>query len=154
MLGNIDNLTLDSLKTYNCENVIFHGFKDEFFMNNLYHASQLGISPSFLDPCPNTVVEMLSCGLPVLTTKASGAYELVNFYDDFSVNENFNVDYYELQRFDKLPRIDYNEWNLKITNIIENEKFYKEKAREIFTKNLDIIIIAEKYLKFIDEIRS
>ena len=32
----------------------------------------------YKDPCPNTVIEALSCGLPVLYSKSGGLPELVN----------------------------------------------------------------------------
>lgn len=39
----------------------------------LYAAADIYVQPTFYDPCSLVVLEALSCGLPVVTTKANGA---------------------------------------------------------------------------------
>lgn len=42
-----------------------------------YGAADLGVLPSYYDPCANVTVEALACGLPVLTSVHNGAFELL-----------------------------------------------------------------------------
>ena len=44
----------------------------------LYAAADAFVLPTLYDPMPNAALEALACGLPVLTTPACGAAELIN----------------------------------------------------------------------------
>jgi UDP-glucose:(heptosyl)LPS alpha-1,3-glucosyltransferase len=46
-------------------------------MRNAYFAADFLVHPTFYDPCSLVVLEALACGLPVITTKANGASELL-----------------------------------------------------------------------------
>ena len=46
-------------------------------MRNSYFASDFLIHPTFYDPCSLVVLEALTCGLPVITTRCNGASELL-----------------------------------------------------------------------------
>ena len=43
----------------------------------VYHASDVFVLPSLYDPCANTCLEAIAAGLPVVTSAANGAAELV-----------------------------------------------------------------------------
>lgn len=43
----------------------------------LYAAADVYVQPTFYDPCSLVVLEALACGLPVVTTQANGASELL-----------------------------------------------------------------------------
>jgi len=47
-------------------------------MRNGYFAADFLVHPTFYDPCSLVVLEALACGLPIVTTKANGASELLN----------------------------------------------------------------------------
>jgi UDP-glucose:(heptosyl)LPS alpha-1,3-glucosyltransferase len=47
-------------------------------MRNAYFAADFLVHPTFYDPCSLVVLEALACGLPVITTKANGASELLS----------------------------------------------------------------------------
>lgn len=47
-------------------------------MRDSYFAADFLIHPTFYDPCSLVVLEALSCGLPVITTRSNGASELLN----------------------------------------------------------------------------
>jgi len=57
------------------EHVRFVGHCGE--MRNAYFAADFLVHPTFYDPCSLVVLEALACGLPVITTKANGASELL-----------------------------------------------------------------------------
>jgi UDP-glucose:(heptosyl)LPS alpha-1,3-glucosyltransferase len=47
-------------------------------MRKAYFASDFLVHPTFYDPCSLVVLEALACGLPVITTRANGASELLS----------------------------------------------------------------------------
>src|SRR5207253_9018529 len=47
-------------------------------MRNAYFAADFLVHPTFYDPCSLVVLEALACGLPVITTRANGASELLS----------------------------------------------------------------------------
>jgi UDP-glucose:(heptosyl)LPS alpha-1,3-glucosyltransferase len=56
-------------------------------MRNAYFAADFLIHPTFYDPCSLVVLEALACGLPVITTRANGASELLG-----PVREGYVID--------------------------------------------------------------
>lgn len=46
-------------------------------MRDAYFAADFLVHPTFYDPCSLVVLEALACGLPVITTRANGASELL-----------------------------------------------------------------------------
>jgi UDP-glucose:(heptosyl)LPS alpha-1,3-glucosyltransferase len=57
------------------ERVAFIGLCRE--MRDAYFAADFLVHPTFYDPCSLVVLEALACGLPVITTRANGASELL-----------------------------------------------------------------------------
>jgi UDP-glucose:(heptosyl)LPS alpha-1,3-glucosyltransferase len=47
-------------------------------MRNGYFASDLLVHPTFYDPCSHVVLEAMTCGLPVITSRYNGASELLH----------------------------------------------------------------------------
>ncbi len=47
-------------------------------MRHAYFAADFLVHPTFYDPCSLVVLEALACGLPVITTEANGASELLS----------------------------------------------------------------------------
>jgi UDP-glucose:(heptosyl)LPS alpha-1,3-glucosyltransferase len=58
------------------DSVIFAGHCPE--MRNAYFAADFLVHPTFYDPCSLVVLEALACALPVITTRANGASELLH----------------------------------------------------------------------------
>jgi UDP-glucose:(heptosyl)LPS alpha-1,3-glucosyltransferase len=56
-------------------------------MRNSYFASDFVVQPTFYDTCSLVVLEALACGLPVITTRASGASEFLH-----PLQEGFVID--------------------------------------------------------------
>ena len=46
-------------------------------MRNGYFASDFFVHPTFYDPCSHVVLEAMTCGLPVITSRYNGASELM-----------------------------------------------------------------------------
>lgn len=47
-------------------------------VRRVYFAADLHVHPTFYDPCSGVVLEALACGLPVVTTRANGAAEIMH----------------------------------------------------------------------------
>jgi UDP-glucose:(heptosyl)LPS alpha-1,3-glucosyltransferase len=58
------------------DRVVFAGHCAD--MRDAYFASDFLVHPTFYDPCSLVVLEALACGLPVITTRANGASELLH----------------------------------------------------------------------------
>jgi len=56
--------------------VRFAGYCED--VRTAYFASDFLVHPTFYDPCSNVVVEALSCGLPVITSRYNGASEFMH----------------------------------------------------------------------------
>jgi glycosyltransferase involved in cell wall biosynthesis len=108
----------------------------------------LGLSLCFFDACPNSVVEMIGCGLPVLTNKESGASELIK-EESLIISENIKFEYLPLYDFNWLPKINLEKWAEKIEFILDNKTSLKEKMLKRVDEELDIRIVAKKYAEFI-----
>jgi UDP-glucose:(heptosyl)LPS alpha-1,3-glucosyltransferase len=58
------------------ERVRFVGYREDIV--NCYFASDFLVHPTFYDPCSHVVLEAMTCGLPVITTRYNGASELLH----------------------------------------------------------------------------
>ena len=56
-------------------------------MRDAYFAADFLVHPTFYDPCSLVVLEALACGLPIITTRANGAAELMT-----PPNEGYVID--------------------------------------------------------------
>jgi UDP-glucose:(heptosyl)LPS alpha-1,3-glucosyltransferase len=68
------------------DKVIFVGYCAE--MRRAYFAADFLVHPTFYDPCSLVVLEALACSLPVITTQANGASELLHPMQDGFVIDN------------------------------------------------------------------
>jgi glycosyltransferase involved in cell wall biosynthesis len=107
------------------------------------------LSLALFDPCPNVVVEALSLGLPVITPEQSGAFELINSNHDWSVDEEYQLDYCDFQSksFVKIRREKLEIYLIKILGVINNYDYHSQVALNI-SKRLNIKIIADEYVRF------
>ncbi|MDQ1339379.1 MAG: UDP-glucose:(heptosyl)LPS alpha,3-glucosyltransferase [Campylobacterota bacterium] len=150
ILGNMDNLTKKYISMQDISSCVFHGNVKTIDLPRIYSSCDVGLSPSLFDPCPNSVIEMMGCGLPVITTSQSGAKELVK-NSDLIVNEDVPLEYLELQTAHLIPQIDIKAWSGAIEKIIDQKLKYSEFVLKRVEEELDIKITAKKYAQFIME---
>ena len=153
VVGKIDSVTLKEVSTLDRSNCIFHGQLEEKEIILLYSKMHIGVSPSIFDPCPNSVVEMLACGLPVISTQKSGAAELVN-NPDMIVNEPIEMEYLEFQNPEMLPKICVNSWITTINKILTKYSYYRLKTWQNANSHFDIKKTANEYAEFILKLRN
>lgn len=144
VVGDLDFLTKKSIKNLDLKNVIFHGNLSYKHMDELYRKMHIGLSPSMFDPCPNSVIEMMSYGIPVITTSASGAAELV-FNDELIISENLPFKLYEIQNENKIPSIDHVKWKEKVDYVVKFHKQLSNNILKIYNKKFKIKDIAKQY---------
>ncbi len=150
----------DRHKERNCKLIII-GDHDEYYKDNdiisigkqphaqipaISRAANIFLFLSWLDPCPNSVVEAMACGLPVVCTNQGGTGELVKFANGGIVAEAdkkfgcCHVKLYEPPLPDYEPILDAME---KISNNLE---YY---CGLINKKKLSIDYVARRYIDFI-----
>ena len=132
----------------NLDSCIFHGKIESALLPQIYSDADLGLSLCLFDACPNSVAEMIGCGLPVLTNKESGASELIK-EESLIISENLIFDYLPLYDDKWLPKINLEKWAEKIEFILDNKILLKEKMLKRVDEELDIRIVAKKYAEFI-----
>jgi glycosyltransferase involved in cell wall biosynthesis len=116
-----------------------------------YRSADLFLFLSWLDYCPNTVVEALACGLPVVCTNQGGTRELVEMTRGGIVVEAdapFTFQPLELYR---PPQPDP---DAVLRGVLEAVKRRHELAATIDRKDIDIDIVARKYVAFLARARS
>lgn len=107
------------------------------------------LSLALFDPCPNVVVEALSLGLPVLTPCQSGAFELINKFDDWAVDEGHVLEISDFQsdKFIRISSENVDRYVKKLQYIIHNFTEQREIAL-IYSKRLEIDLIANEYITY------
>jgi glycosyltransferase involved in cell wall biosynthesis len=79
--------------------IIFTGFVNSGDLATYLRSSDAFISLSWLDNCPNSVVEAAACGLPILTSNNGGTRELLGDDDIIIESEQqYDYSYVDLQK--------------------------------------------------------
>lgn len=151
VFGDIDCLVRDSLKDLDLSSCVFHGAIPSDRLPSVYSSFDVGISPALFDACPNSVIEMLACGLPVITTSASGAAELVPDHR-FIVPENLELTFMQMHNFRSIPSVDHVAWVYKIDNALQNRVELSRVSVAFSNDNFDINLIANRYRDLILEV--
>ncbi len=152
VLGNVNKAVKEELVSLDLSRSTFHGKISLEDLPSFYSSCDLQLHLALFDPCPNVVVEGLASGLPVVTPRLSGAYELIQYQKDWSIEENSEIDYYENHRPWAFPSIDLLSYEQKLIPLIENIDQNKEIARDIAERNLNIDYISSKYIYFINQV--
>jgi len=148
IIGDMDILTKKCIHKLNTDCCVFHGRIPSEELPKLYSNADLGLSLSIFDPCPNSVVEMMGCGLPVLTPEESGAAELIKD-KSLIIKEGLIFDYMPLQDANHIPSIDIDKWSQRVRYVLDNKDTLKEKMLSRIEEELDIRLVATKYAEFI-----
>jgi glycosyltransferase involved in cell wall biosynthesis len=112
--------------------------------------ADLFIHLAWLDPCPNSVVEAISCGVPVVCSNRGGTPEIVNFTSGGRVASCDNeVDYRDLVDLYNPPVPD-------IDQVVKCAEYVLTRQREVTSKidrsKIDIVITAKKYVNFLKSV--
>lgn len=150
IVGDLDILVQESIADLDLSGCVFHGRVPSESLPDIYSSMDLGLSTSLFDPCPNSVIEMLACGVPVLTSSASGAAELVPD-QRFIISEDVPLAFTEFHNYKKMPALDHQKWVERIELVLNDRLMFSELSTDHAKKNFDINIIATKYAELITE---
>ncbi len=143
--GNLtsDNILLcaignTSINIGNSANVIKLGsIYDERLMALAYSAADLFVIPSLMDNLPNTVLESIMCGTPVVGFPVGGIPDMIENGVNGYLADEISVDslYETITKFLKFP-----------------DRFDREKIRDLAIKKYDLNIQAKRYKELFKKI--
>ena len=149
VIGDMDRLVAESLDGLDRSACVFHGRVPSGTLPQLYAGMDIGLSPALLDPCPNSVIEMLACGLPVITTAASGAAELVPS-PELIVPEERPLVWTELHNAHRIPALDEAAWVGAIDTVLQRRGHWHDVCLEHARRTFDIEVVASRYAEVIE----
>ena len=114
-----------------------------------YQCADVFIHLSWLDHCPNTVVEAIANGLPVLCSNQGGTREIVESASAGIVSEcDTEVDLFNLNLYEP-PAPDWDQLIQSAQHLFDN---YEEYCRRINRNFVNIDVVAKKYVNFIKKL--
>ena len=110
------------------------GYLQNLQLRNLYRKSSCYVVYSEKDNLPNTAIEALSCGVPVITVKNNGLKEIIKHKSNGYILKNFTSA--ELKR------------GLIWLSRNKKKKNFQQKIHNLIKKKFSYSVISKKYLKF------
>jgi glycosyltransferase involved in cell wall biosynthesis len=92
---------------------------------------------------------MVACGLPVLTTSASGAAEIIK-NPELIIAEDLGFDFMELQTAEAIPVIDISAWSEAVVSALDNRINLSHSMLRRVEEEIDIKIVAKRYANAIN----
>lgn len=140
-------LVIGEHKDLKIQNVIFLQRINNYELPLYYSAANVYLFYSWLDPCPNSVVEAISCGLPTICTNQGGTPELIKMSNGGIVAEADEPFLYKEVELYNPPHPDMTVIDNAIEEMYANYDYYCERIdRSVF----DIDLVAKKYYEFIN----
>lgn len=152
IVGNINKYELSILKNIinkNPEIFKFHGLLNRKNISYLLDEMHLQLHLSFQDACPNAVIEGMMSSLPIITPAHTGTAELLDIYKKYLSVEEVNDGNFISLAYEKIPKINIDNYIKKITECMENLLYWREAIYEIAIQKYEIQYIAKKYSEFI-----
>ncbi len=117
------------------KNIIFAGAQEN--MRDYYIAADILLYPSRYETFSNVCLESLGCGVPIITTRQIGAYELIDeAVNGFSVNTSENIDEMShfLSAFLELPQAERDKFALAAADSVKDFTWAKhiKQLEELF----------------------
>lgn len=121
------------------------GFVEPHELGKYYRAADVMLHLAFIDWCPNTVVEALACGVPVITTHNGGVPELVR---DCGIVIQNELDYdMEFVDFKHLPKVDPELIANAINTIIDDKDIFVQERNDLYMD-----YCAKRYVDFFEKV--
>lgn len=137
---------LDSQKQCDVLGVHYIGQVPHEELASWYRTADVCLFFSWLDTCPNTVVEALACGLPVVCTNQGGTRELVESTSGgivVAADAPFSLEHVELYN---PPVPDLDALLKAVIHVVDNRK---KIVSNMDRSKVDIDIIARRYIKHV-----
>lgn len=122
----------------------FKIFTDE--MKSILLTSDAYLTFSFRDACPNTVVESMAYGLPVVAVASGGLPDIVGDAGVLIPVNDFENGFYCAHRYEcDFPEVKYNDILEGVKKIIKNKQYYRGLVAKRFQDELSIEKVSTKY---------
>lgn len=114
-----------------------------------YRSGNLYLHLATLEPCGNTQIEAIACGLPTICTNNGGIKETI-----ISANAGIVSQADPVYTFEKIDHYNPNppDYNILIKDLREIITNYSRYKNQIKYSSLDINIAAQKYVEFIEKV--
>jgi len=160
LIGYDGNTRKDNLSNPNLSTIILHSPYIKTYprfseytvdLKSKLYESDMYISLSHLDPCPNAVIEAMAHGLPVVGLGSGGVSEIVK-----DAGELIDVNDFENGLFGNLAyeggynRIDFEELLQKIMIVYNDKERYKLLVQKRFQEELSMKVTSKKYLNLLE----
>lgn len=133
------------------DNIKFLGHLEHKEMKKIIKNSHFMLNLSFSDPCPNSVIEAQSYGLPVIAPNSGGIPEIVPD-KSLLVDEKILINKLWPIYFDNyLPKILVNSYLEKIEFLIKNLNKYRRITLKYSVDKRNLNDVVQKYVDFIKE---
>jgi glycosyltransferase involved in cell wall biosynthesis len=114
--------------------------RDALFYSDVY------ITFSYRDPCPNAVVEAMAHGLPVVALASGGIPEIVGDAGVLIPADDFAEGFFSSHRFDcDFPPIDFEKVLDGVLAVWQNATAFRARVAERFSSDLDLDVVANRY---------
>lgn len=139
-------MVIGDYEDLNIENVLFLQHIDNKLLPHYYSAANVYLFYSWLDNCPNSVVEAISCGLPTICTNQGGTHELVEMsHGGIVVDADKPFLFKEVELYNP-PMPDMHKLSEAMDEMYNH---YNEYANHIQRQVLDIDYVSRAYYDFI-----
>lgn len=133
------------------ENIFLIGRIDSEKLHEYYQCADMYLHLSWLDHCPNTVIEAIANGVPVVCSNKGGTREIVAHANAGIISDCDEDADLTTVDLDNPPKPDYETLIKDVTLVVENDDKFREK---IDREYVNIDRIAGLYADFIKEVWS
>lgn len=122
----------------------FKTFTEE--IKHILLVSDVYLTFSFRDACPNTVVESMAFGLPVVAVASGGLLDIVGNAGVLIPGNDFENGFYCAHRYEcDFPMVNYNAILEGVKEVVKNKEYYRMLVAKRFEDELSIEKVSRKY---------
>jgi glycosyltransferase involved in cell wall biosynthesis len=115
--------------------------------------SDMYITFTYRDPCPNVVIEAMAHGLPVVGVASGGLPDIVGDAGVLLPERDDGELFFTASRYENdFQPIEYEQTLSAVFEVKANAQLFRSRVRERFSSDLDIHVVAERYASAIESL--